>query len=72
MSSKAFIFFILLLNLFLFVTSEKTIFDKTNLKHLKLKNRIFRAAVGDTSFHNITEKYQKKASNYMTSFPKMK
>ena len=57
MSLKTFILLISLLNLFLFVSSEKTIFDKTNLKHLKLKNRIFRAAVGDTSFHNgkITE-----------------
>ena len=37
--------------------AKKTIFDETYLKHLKLKNRIFRAAVGDTTFKNgkITE-----------------
>ena len=57
MSPKAFISFILLLHLFIFAICEKTIFDETNLKHLKLKNRIFRGSVGDLSFKNgkITE-----------------
>ena len=31
---------------------QKNIFDETYLKHLKLKNRIFRGAVGDTTFIN--------------------
>ena len=37
--------------------TKKTIFDETYLNGLKLKNRIFRAAVGDTTFKNgkITE-----------------
>ena len=36
---------------------KKTIFDETYLNGLKLKNHIFRAAVGDTTFKNgkITE-----------------
>ena len=57
MSPKTFILFISLLNLFIFTTCEKTIFDETNLKQLKLKNRIFRGSVGDLSFKNgkITE-----------------
>ena len=56
------IYIILLTSLFLLVSgkeeSKKTIFDETYLKHLKLKNRIFRGSVGDTSFINgkITEK----------------
>ena len=42
---------ILLACLFLFInSSQKSIFDETQLKYLKLKNRIFRGAVGDTSF----------------------
>ena len=55
------IYIILLTSLFLLVSgkeeSKKTIFDETYLKHLKLKNRIFRGSVGDTSFINgkITE-----------------
>ena len=52
MSSKAFISFIYLIYLFLFVSGQKTIFDQTYLKHLKLKNRIFRGSVGDLSFKN--------------------
>ena len=37
--------------LFLFInSSQKSIFDETQLKYLKLKNRIFRGSVGDTSF----------------------
>jgi len=37
--------------LFLFInSSQKSIFDETQLKYLKLKNRIFQGAVGDTSF----------------------
>ena len=57
MSPKTFILLISLLHLFIFATCEKTIFDETNLKHLKLKNRIFRGSVGDVSFKNgkITE-----------------
>ena len=52
-----FISFIFVFHLFLFVTSEKTIFDETTFKYLKLKNRIFRGSVGDVSFKNgkITE-----------------
>ena len=49
------------ISLFLLVSGEqeakKTIFDQTYLKHIKLKNRIFRGSVGDTSFKDgkITE-----------------
>ena len=32
--------------------SQKNVFDETNLKHLKLKNRFFRGAVGDQYFFN--------------------
>ena len=48
-------------SLFLLISTEqgaqKNIFDETNLKHLKLKNRFFRGSVGDNSFKNgkITE-----------------
>ena len=42
--------------LFLLVSNrevtQKTIFDQTNLKYLKLKNRLFRGSVGDLSFKN--------------------
>ena len=57
MSPKTFILFISLLHFFFFFSCEKTIFDETNLRHLKLKNRIFRGSVGDLSFKNgkITE-----------------
>ena len=50
------IYLIYLNSLFLFITTKKenqiSIFDETNLKYLKLKNRIFRGAVGDQSFIN--------------------
>ena len=50
------IFIINLNSLFLLISSKeikkKNIFDETNLKYLKLKNRIFRGAVGDTTFIN--------------------
>ena len=57
MSSKMILFYLICLNsLFLLIStkedSQKTIFDETQLKHLKLKNRIFRGAVGDQSFIN--------------------
>ena len=53
MSSKIILFYLICLNSLFFVISiQKTIFDQTNLKHLKLKNRIFRGAVGDQSFIN--------------------
>ena len=57
-SEKLHLLFITLLILISFSNETKTIFDETNLKHLKLKNRIFRAAIGDTCFKNgkITEK----------------
>ena len=81
MSSKTFnsnltllIFLIQFNSLFLLVStkqgSEKNIFDKIQLKHLKLKNRFFRGAVGENGL--INGKIQMKSSNYMTSFPKMK
>ena len=57
-----FIIYLLCFNsLFLLISTEqgaqKNIFDETNLKHLKLKNRFFRGSVGDSSFKNgkITE-----------------
>ena len=43
-------FFYLFLISFSF--EAKSIFDETYLKHLKLKNRIFRAAIGDNYFKN--------------------
>ena len=57
MSSKIILFYLICLNsLFLLIStkedSQKTIFDEAQLKHLKLKNRIFRGAVGDQSFIN--------------------
>ena len=53
MSSKIILFYLICLNsLFFVISTQKTIFDQTNLKHLKLKNRIFRGAVGDQSFIN--------------------
>ena len=63
MSSKTFnsnltllIFLIQFNSLFLLVStkqgSEKNIFDKTQLKHLKLKNRFFRGAVGENGLIN--------------------
>ena len=70
-----FIIYLLCFNsLFLLISTEqgaqKNIFDETNLKHLKSKNRFFRGSIGDSSFKN--GKKQKKASNYMINFPKMK
>ena len=48
--------YLILLSFLIFISfsyeKEKTIFDETTLKHLKLKNRIFRAAIGDTYFSN--------------------
>ena len=58
MSTKIILFYLICLNsLFFVISTQKTIFDQTNIKHLKLKNRIFRGAVGDQSFINgkITE-----------------
>ena len=55
MSLKQLSFLCLIFVLIFSLTKEdpkKTIFDETYLKHLKLKNRIFRAAIGDTSFKN--------------------
>ena len=57
MSIKIILIYLIYLNsLFLFISSKKenqiSIFDETNLKYLKLKNRIFRGAVGDQSFIN--------------------
>ena len=54
MSSKKFSFInFTILILFTFVIgAQKNIFDETYLKHLKLKNRFFRGAVGDTYFKN--------------------
>ena len=51
---KYFLFFILIA----FTFESKSIFDETTLRHLKLKNRIFRAAVGDNCFKDgkISEK----------------
>ena len=51
------LFLILFINNLIFFTftkeeTQRSIFDETYLKHLKLKNRIFRAAVGDTTFKN--------------------
>ena len=55
---KSFLTNILFIILISFSFQAKTIFDETTLKHLKLKNRIFRAAVGDTCFKDgkISEK----------------
>ena len=57
MSSKINLFYLInLICLFLLISTEqdskRTIFDETQLKYLKLKNRIFRGAVGDQSFIN--------------------
>ena len=53
MSPKLILFYLISLNSLFFVISiQKTIFDETNLKYLKLKNRIFRGAVGDQYFIN--------------------
>ena len=56
------IIYLLYLNSLCFLISTeqgtpKNVFDETNLKHLKLKNRFFRGSVGDDSFKNgkITE-----------------
>ena len=56
--AKSYKLFFLISILISFSFEAKTIFDETNLKHLKLKNRIFRAAIGDNYFKNgkITEK----------------
>ena len=54
MSSKKLIIFLIYFHSFFILISpqitQKNIFDETNLKYLKLKNRIFRGAVGDQSF----------------------
>ena len=53
--------------------SAKNIFDATNLKHLKLKDRFFRGAVGDNSFVNgkLTEEgfklYDQLSKNEVTN-----
>ena len=56
LSLKSFVYLLILNSLFLLVSSQKatqkTIFDETQLKYLKLKNRIFRGSVGDLSFKN--------------------
>ena len=57
MSTKIILIYLIYFNsLILFITStkenHKSIFDKTSLKYLNLKNRIFRGAVGDQSFIN--------------------
>ena len=56
MSSKKLIIFLIYFHSFFILISpqitKKNIFDETNLKYLKLKNRIFRGAVGDQSFIN--------------------
>ena len=58
MSCKAFSSNILLIFYFNFLFlsvltqkgNQKNIFDETHLKHLKLKNRFFRGAVGENGF----------------------
>ena len=53
--SSLIIYLVCLNFLFPLVSSQefkKTIFDETNLKYLKLKNRVFRGSVGDLSFKN--------------------
>ena len=61
MFSNLLIYLICSNSLFLLISTEQTkpknIFDETNLKYLKLKNRFFRGSVGDNSFKNgkITE-----------------
>ena len=59
MSSKAIlslIYFMFLNTVFISISSQqlgqKNLFDETRLKNLKLKNRIFRGAVGDQTFIN--------------------
>ena len=53
MSTKLILFYLISLNsLFIFISTQKTVFDETNLKYLKLRNRFFRGAVGDQSFIN--------------------
>ena len=54
MSSKklSFINFTFLILFTFVIGAQKNIFDETYLKHLKLKNRFFRGAVGDTYFKN--------------------
>ena len=55
---KSSLIYLTLLILISFSFESKTIFDETTLKNLKLKNRIFRAAIGDFYFKNgkISEK----------------
>ena len=54
-------------------TSQKNIFDATNLKNLKLKDRLFRGAVGDNTFINgkLTEEafklYDQLSKNEVTN-----
>jgi 2,4-dienoyl-CoA reductase-like NADH-dependent reductase (Old Yellow Enzyme family) len=57
-SRKSFLKYILFFILISFTFQSKSIFDETTLRHLKLKNRIFRAAVGDNCFKDgkISEK----------------
>ena len=53
MSTKLILLYLISLNsLFIFISTQKTVFDETNLKYLKLRNRFFRGAVGDQSFIN--------------------
>ena len=61
MSSNLLIYLLCLNSLFFLISTEqakpKNVFDETNFKYLKLKNRFFRGSVGDDSFKNgkITE-----------------
>ena len=58
MNSKFLLIYLIYFNsLFLLVLSQKSVFDETYLKHLKLKNRFFRGSVGDDALKNgkITE-----------------
>ena len=54
--SRLITYFLCLNSLFFLISSQqatkKTIFDETNLKYLKVKNRVFRGSVGDLSFHD--------------------
>jgi 2,4-dienoyl-CoA reductase-like NADH-dependent reductase (Old Yellow Enzyme family) len=46
---KKFFLILLLINAFLF-KEQKNVFDSTQIKNMKLKNRIFRGSVGDCTF----------------------
>ena len=60
-SGNLFFTFVFIVNIqFIFISSletKKSMFDQTTIKNLKIKNRIFRGAIGDTYFKNgkITE-----------------